>query len=218
MNYSRIYEYRFKDVDKHKKLITWKEISKFIYKELNQPEIIIDPAAGECEFINCIPCKEKWAIDLNYDFVSKFANTGVNMKIGDSLKLDLPAEYFDAVFLSNFLEHLNSQEEIHLLLLNMFKTLKPGGRIAIMGPNFKYCQNEYFDFADHKMILTHLSLEEHIYSAGFDVIKVVPRFLPVSFRGRFPINKLIVRTYLLMPLLWKFFGKQFLIIAEKHKS
>jgi hypothetical protein len=100
----------------------------------------------------------------------------------------------------------------------MFKTLKPGGRIAIMGPNFKYCQNEYFDFADHKMILTHLSLEEHIYSAGFDVIKVVPRFLPVSFRGRFPINKLIVRTYLLMPLLWKFFGKQFLIIAEKHKS
>lgn len=97
----------------------------------------------------------------------------------------------------------------------MHNALREGGRIAVMGPNFKYCQKEYFDFADHKMILTHFSLEEHIYSAGFNILKEVPRFLPVSFRGRLPINKLIVRTYLSIPLLWKLFGKQFLIIAEK---
>jgi hypothetical protein len=52
MDNNRIYEYRFKNVDKHKKLITWKEISNFIFKELKQPQRIIDPAAGECEFIN----------------------------------------------------------------------------------------------------------------------------------------------------------------------
>jgi ubiquinone/menaquinone biosynthesis C-methylase UbiE len=215
MDYNKIYEYRFKNVDKLKKLITWQEISKFIYKELKQPEKIIDPAAGECEFINSVPCKEKWAVDLNNNFILKYANKGVNIKIGDSLKLDLPSEYFDAVFISNFLEHLNSHEEIHLLLKNMYNVLREGGRIAVMGPNFKYCHKEYFDFADHKMILTHLSLEEHIYSAGFLIIKVVPRFLPVSFRGRLPINKLIVRIYFSIPLLWKLFGKQFLIIAEK---
>ncbi len=28
MNYDRIYEYRFKDVDREKKLMTWKEIVK----------------------------------------------------------------------------------------------------------------------------------------------------------------------------------------------
>jgi hypothetical protein len=215
MDYNRIYEYRFKDVNKHKKLITWKEISNFIFKELNQPQIILDPAAGECEFINSVPCKEKWAVDLNNEFISKYADEGVNIKIGDSLKPDLPSDYFDAVFISNFLEHLNSHEEINLLLINMFNALQKGGRIAVMGPNFKYCQKEYFDFADHKMILTHLSLEEHIYNAGFKIIKVVPRFLPVSFRGRLPINKLIVQTYLAVPLLWKFFGRQFLVIAEK---
>ena len=215
MDFNRIYEYRFKDVDKHKKLITWSEISNFIFKELKQPQIIIDPAAGECEFINSIPSREKWAVDLNIDFISKYANDDVKVKIGDSLKLDLPSDYFDAVFISNFLEHLNSHEEIHLLLKNMFNTLHVGGRIAVMGPNFKYCQKEYFDFADHKMILTHSSLEEHLYGAGFNIIKVVPRFLPVSFRGRLPINKLTVRTYLTFPLLWKFFGKQFLLIAEK---
>jgi hypothetical protein len=215
MDYNRIYEYRFKDVNKRKKLITWKEISKFIYKELKQPQIIVDPAAGECEFINSVPCKEKWAVDLNEEFISKYADKGVKIKIGDSLIPHLPADYFDAVFISNFLEHLNSHEEINLLLINMCNALHKGGRIAVMGPNFKYCQKEYFDFADHKMILTHLSLEEHIYNVGFKIIKVVPRFLPVSFRGRLPINKLIVQTYLAIPLLWKFFGRQFLVIAEK---
>ena len=97
----------------------------------------------------------------------------------------------------------------------MYNSLREGGRIAVMGPNFKYCHKDYFDFADHKMILTHLSLQEHIYSAGFSIIKVIPQFLPVSFRGKLPINKFIVRTYLSIPLLWKLFGKQFLIIAEK---
>jgi SAM-dependent methyltransferase len=129
--------------------------------------------------------------------------------------MDLPSGYFAAVFISNFLEHLNSHEEIHILLKNMYNSLRKGGRIAVIGPNFKYCFKEYFDFADHKIILTHLSLEEHIYSAGFNIIKVIPRFLPVSFRGRLPINKLIVRTYLSTPFFWKLFGKQFLIIAEK---
>jgi SAM-dependent methyltransferase len=216
MNYNRIYEYRFKDVDKNKKLITWHEISNFIYKELNKPEKIIDPAAGECEFINSVPCKEKWAVDLNGEFISKYANSEVNIKIGDSLKMDLPSAYFDAVFISNFLEHLNSYEEINLLLKNMYNSLKEGGRIAIMGPNFKYCFKEYFDFADHKTILTHISLEEHLYSAGFSIRKIIPRFLPVSFRGRLPVNKLIVRIYFLLPLLWKIVGKQFLIVAEKR--
>ena len=178
MDYNRLYEYRFKDVDKHKKLITWKEISHFIFKKLNQPQIIIDPAAGKCEFINSIPSREKWAVDLNIDFISKFANKDIKIKIGDSLKLDLPSNYFDAVFISNFLEHLNSHEEIHLLLNNMFNILRAGGRIAVMGPNFKYCPKEYFDFADHKIILTHFSLEEHLYSAGFKIIRVVPRFFP----------------------------------------
>ncbi len=215
MDHNRIYEYRFKNVDKQKKLITWRIIADFLYKELNYPVSIIDPAAGECEFINAIPVKEKWAIDLNSAFISKFAKKEVQVKIGNALSIELPDDFFEAAFMSNFLEHLNSHEEIHSLLVKMYRTLRGGGRIAVMGPNFKYCYNEYFDFADHKMILTNFSLEEHLYSAGFKIIKVIPRFLPVSFRGRLPINKFIVKTYFSMPFLWKIVGKQFLIIAEK---
>lgn len=174
MDYNRIYDYRFKDVDKQKKLITWQIIADFLYKQLNSPASIIDPAAGECEFINAIPIKEKWAVDLNSDFIAKFANKNIHIIIGNALEVKLPDDYFDAAFMSNFLEHLNSHEEIHSLLVRVFCSLRGGGRIAVMGPNFKYCSKEYFDSADHRMILTHLSMEEHLYSAGFNIIKVVP--------------------------------------------
>lgn len=215
MDYNRIYEYRFKDVDKHKKRVTWQVIARFLHKELNYPASIIDPAAGECEFINAIPVKERWAVDLNPDFITKYADKNVQIKTGNSLELDFPDNYFEAAFMSNFLEHLNSQEEIHHILVKMYDTLQKGGRIAVMGPNFKYCSKEYFDFADHKMILTHLSLEEYLYGAGFSIKKVVPRFLPISFRSRLPVNRFILRTYFSLPILWNLFGKQFLIIAEK---
>lgn len=215
MDHNRIYEYRFKDVDKQKKNITWQAIAEFLLRELNYPASIIDPAAGECEFINAIRVKEKWAVDLNPQFITKYADKTVHVKTGDALEIELPANYFDAAFMSNFLEHLNSQEEINQLLLNIHHALKKGGRVAIMGPNFKYCYKEYFDFADHKIILTHLSLEELLYAAGFSIKKTIPRFLPISFRGRLPVNRFIVNTYLSFPILWKIFGKQFLIIAEK---
>jgi hypothetical protein len=66
-----------------------------------------------------------------------------------------------------------------------------------------------------QMKLTHISLTEHLFAAGFTIIKVVPLFLPVSFRSKLPVNKLILNTYFLFPILWRIIGKQFLIIAEK---
>ena len=215
MDNNRIYEYRFQNVDKKKKLITWQVIANYIFRELNAPTSIIDIAAGECEFINAVPVEEKWAVDLNSEFISKFVNKNIRVKTGNALQLNLPEEYFEAAFISNFLEHLNSHEEIHTVLTNIYQALRKDGRIAVIGPNFKYCSTEYFDFADHKIILTHISLEEHLYNAGFKIVKVFPKFLPVSFRGKLPVNKFIVKTYFTFPILWKIVGKQFLVIAKK---
>ena len=57
--------------------------------------------------------------------------------------------------------------------------------------------------------------KEHLYGAGFELVETHPRFLPLSFRGKLPVHKLLVRLYLKMPFIWFLFGKQFLIIAEK---
>jgi ubiquinone/menaquinone biosynthesis C-methylase UbiE len=215
MNFDRIYEYRFKGIDEDKKKITWEEIADFIYQKLSAPNSILDPAAGKCELINSIKSKERWAVDLNDYFIRKYAVPDVKVVIGDILTTELPENYFEAVFISNFLEHLNSQEEVATLLEKMFRCLKPGGRIAIMGPNFKYAYREYFDFADHTVILSELGVTEHLYGAGFEIENVYPRFLPLSFRGGIPVSRFLVKTYLSMPWAWRFFGKQFLLIGKK---
>jgi ubiquinone/menaquinone biosynthesis C-methylase UbiE len=217
MNLDRIYEYRFKDIDAAQKQVVWNEIARFIYRKLNSPEKILDPAAGLCEFINHVPSAERWAVDLNEEFLKTHATHGVKKIIGNSLSVSLPENYFDAVFISNFLEHLLSQEEVASFLGRMFACLKPGGFIAVMGPNFKYATKQYFDFADHTVVLSELGLAEHIYASGFSLREVHGQFLPLSFRSKsfLPVNTFTVRSYLSMPLAWKFLGKQFLVIGVK---
>jgi len=218
MNFDRIYEYRFRDIDTDKKKVTWEEIAGFIYKKLSGPQAILDPAAGKCELINAITSKEKWAVDLNDYFIKKYAGPEVRIVIGDIFEVELPDDHFDGVFISNFLEHLNSQEEVATLLEKMYKCLKPGGKIAIMGPNFRYAYRSYFDFADHTVMLTELGLAEHLYGAGFAIENIYPRFLPLSFRGGLPVSRFLVRTYLSLPLAWRILGKQFLLIATKGQQ
>jgi hypothetical protein len=96
--------------------------------------------------------------------------------------------------------------------------MAPGGRIAVIGPNFRYCAREYFDCADHVVTLTHVSMAEHLHAAGFDVTTVIPRFLPYSFRGLLPPSPLLTRTYLQTPALWRLMGKQFLVIGRKPRA
>jgi ubiquinone/menaquinone biosynthesis C-methylase UbiE len=217
MNYRKIYEYRFAQVDFKKKNIVWNEIAHFLYNSyLNKSQKIIDPACGWCEFINHVPAQERWAIDLQED-INKYAKPEIKTIIGDCLKIELPQNYFDGVFISNFLEHLNSQYEVADFLERMFNALKSKGRIVIIGPNFRYTYKDYFNFADHTVILTELGVAEHLYGAGFNIIKCYPKFLPLSFRSKsfLPINKFLINTYLKIPFAWNFLGEQFLLVAEK---
>src|SRR4051794_3447084 len=105
------------------------------------------------------------------------------MLVGDALELDLPERYFDAIWISNFLEHLPSLEKVARFLEPMLVRLTPGGRIAVMCPNFRYCAKQYLDMADHTVILTHAGAAEHLYAAGFEVERVVAKFLQYSFTG-----------------------------------
>ena len=122
------------------------------------------------------------------------------------------------MFLSNFLEHLDNQLSIARVLARLLRVMQPGGRIAIMGPNFKYCAKEYFDCADHTVILSHVAVAEHLYAAGFEVLAVHPKFLPYSFRGALPPSSRLTRVYLGTRVLWKVLGKQFLVIGRRGEA
>lgn len=214
MNYQRLYEYRFRDVAQGRRDDVWVAVAPMLYEQLKRPQRVLDPAAGRCEFINAVPSAERWAVDA-VAYEEGVAREGTRLMVSEIMDADLPGDYFDGVFVSNFLEHLLSQEAVAEFLEKMYASMAPGGRIAIMGPNFRYCSRDYFDFADHTVILTERGVEEHLYAAGFEIVAVHPRFLPYTFTGRLPSHPALVRAYLRFPLAWRILGKQFLVIAER---
>jgi hypothetical protein len=213
INFQRLYEYRFRGVDQRARETVWREIARYIHGRMGGPIYMLDPAAGRGEFIVSVPAGERWGVDL---FTHGHAQpSGVKMIIADIMEAELPADHFDGVFLSNFLEHLPDQNAVANVLAKLYGTMRAGGSIAIIGPNFKYCAREYFDCADHCVILSHVAVAEHLHAAGFQVVAVHPKFLPFSFRGILPPSARLTRIYLRVPALWRLLGKQFLIIGRK---
>lgn len=216
MNFQRLYEYRFRDIDQGARSAVWGEIAPWVHRRLGAPDRVLDPAAGRCEFLNAVPAPERWGVDL-VDYQERTAAQGVKLLVGDAMQVELPEAYFGGIWVSNFLEHLPDQNAVAAFLERMHSRLTPGGRIAVMGPNFRHCAKQYFDCADHSVILTHLGVEEHLYAAGFEIVAVEQRFLPYSFRGRLPPNPALTRRYLATPLAWRLLGRQFLVVARRAR-
>jgi ubiquinone/menaquinone biosynthesis C-methylase UbiE len=181
---------------------------------MGSPRTVLDPAAGSCEFIASVPSTERWAVD-RIKYVTKDL-PGVHFVVADIFSAELPVDYFDGVFVSNFLEHLPTQESVADLLDKLARSMKTGGKIAVMGPNFKYCAKEYFDCADHTLALSHLAVEEHLYAANLLPVYVKAKYLPYSFRGRLPPSPALTGVFLKLRAAQALLGKQFLVIAEKR--
>jgi SAM-dependent methyltransferase len=209
----RIYEYRFRDIEMAARRRVWAEIAEWLYYRFGAPERVLDPAAGSGEFIGQVPAPERWAVDMVDHGLTTL--DGVKVQIAPIMDATLPDDYFDLIFASNLLEHLPTPDAVAEMLERLHAALQPGGRLVVMGPNFRYCAREYFDCADHVLPLTHVAVAEHLFGAGFTIEQVVPRFLPYSFRSVLPASATLTRRYLGTPLLWPVLGKQFLISGTK---
>ena len=213
-----LYANRFDHRQRRAKNALWKVlIDSFLQTHVTQNGIVLDIAGGYCEFINQVQAKEKFLIDLN-PYAQNFANTDVKIFHLDILsdvdeKL-VPCTYFDTIFVSNFFEHLRSQEELIQVLSFCFNRLKPGGKLLIIQPNFKYSYREYYDFIDHYLPITDRSLDEVLRAIGFAVETIISRFLPFSTKGR-PSSTLLLSIYLKIPFIWNFFGGQLFIKASR---
>jgi SAM-dependent methyltransferase len=213
LNYERLYAYRFRDIDQKARIGVWQEIGPHVYGLMGSPRKLLDPAAGRGEFIDAVPAEETWAVD-EVAYPEANHKPGTTVVTASIMDAELPAGHFDGVFVSNFLEHLHDQEAIAAFLEKMHAAMEPGGRIAIMGPNYRYCAKEYWDCADHYVALTHVAIAEHLYAAGFEPERIVPRYLPYSFRGVLPPSRTLTRLYLKTPPAWRLLGKQFLVIGR----
>ena len=178
----------------------------------------LEIACGYGEFINNISASKKYAIDLNQDS-SKYLNKDIKFIQKNVLDLTLNDldEKVDVVFISNFLEHLSDKKSLEKLLVIIKKILKDDGLLLIMGPNLKYLGGTYWDFYDHELGLTHLSLAEVLNNFDYEILLNINKFLPFTVESRLPTHPFLVYIYLKIPFVWKLLGKQFFIFSKNKK-
>jgi SAM-dependent methyltransferase len=213
---SALYKIRFAEDVLPKKNKIWKTLcDSFFQKFIRPTDTVIDVACGYGEFTNNITAGKKIAVDLNEDSKS-FLNADVEFHQCGATEIGKTLEnQGDIVFTSNFLEHLPNKDVLDTFLDNVLLALKPGGKYIILGPNLRYLPGQYWDFYDHHLGLTHLSLSEALQLKGFDIEVCIDRFLPYTTQGALPTHPIFVRLYLRVPFVWRFLGKQFFIVAKK---
>lgn len=211
----RIYEARFhKNLDYRRAV--WRVLIDDFFNSFVRPnDAVLDLGCGYGEFINQVHCGEKFAMDLNPDLPKRIAPDVKPILQDCSMPWALPDNHLDVVFTSNFFEHLPDKSTLGRILDEARRCLKPGGCLIAMGPNIKFVPGAYWDFWDHYLPLTETSLKEALENRGYEIERCVGRFLPYTMASgpQYPVA--LLRMYLKMAPAWRFFGKQFLVVARK---
>lgn len=213
----KLYRERFDAGEMSKRNRLWRVLcTDFFQKLIPEGSTVLDIGAGYCEFINNIRARKKYAVDLNED-IRRFANQDVEVFVCSASNLDfLPDNSINIAFMSNFLEHLKTKEEVLEVLLEVHRVLKLGGAVLILQPNIRYAYKQYWDFFDHHIPLSDKSLAEALRIAGFEVERIIPRFLPYTTKSKLPQHDFLVRLYLRFPPAWQIMGGQAFVVGRKR--
>jgi SAM-dependent methyltransferase len=211
----RLYEKRFSGQCEYRNSIWRVLVNNFFAKWIPEDATVLDLGCGHCEFINNVRSETRLGMDLNPDS-AKCAAPGVRILMQNcSETWALPDDSLDVVFTSNFFEHLSTKHDLRDTLLQARRCLRPGGRLIALGPNIRYLLGKYWDFYDHHLALTDLSLGEVMTETGFILERQIPRFLPYTMSRNRQIPLWMLRCYLKLTIAWPLFGKQFLIVIRK---
>jgi SAM-dependent methyltransferase len=210
-----LYRNRFRGESEQRQEMWQVLCAHFFQRWVPEDAVVLDLAAGHCEFINNIRAGQRIAVDLNPD-VTMHAAAGVQTHVlrSDDLAA-IGGQSVDVVFISNFFEHI-SREAILATLVEVRRVLRPGGRLLVLQPNVRYCARDYWQFFDHITPVDDRALVEAFTATGFEVMLNIPRFLPYTTKSRLPSGPALVKLYLRVPLAWRVLGAQaFLVTTPK---
>ena len=210
-----LYATRFDEREVSAKQAVWDEIARYLQRYVDPAMPVLDLACDRGHFIRAIRASERWASDIR-DVRSALPDD-VRFVQASGLELDtvLPAGSFGTVVMSNYLEHLQSSDAVIEQMRIVHGLLAPGGRVIVLQPNIRLVGPRYWDFIDHRVALTELSLVEAAELAGLRTEALVTRFLPYSTKGRLPSARTLVRAYLAFPPIWLIMGKQTLYVGAR---
>jgi len=210
-----IYSRRFRGNLDYRNRVWQTLTADFFSRWIRPVDRVLDLGCGYCQFINHIACAEKYGMDLNPSAADHAAKDVTLLQQDCSTRWPFNDNCLDAIFTSNFLEHLPTKGALENTLREARRCLKPGGRLIALGPNIRYLAAHYWDFFDHHLALSDRSLVEVLEKTGFAVLESIPRFLPYTMVSSRQYPLIFLRVYLRMRLSWLVFGKQFLVIVTK---
>jgi SAM-dependent methyltransferase len=210
-----MYDRRSTDLEVPRRAVVWREITRFLERWIDPGSTVLDIGCDRGSFINEVRAARRIAADVRD--VARYLVADVKFICSDGLALldHLEPASLDVIFMSNYLEHLRSVDEVLEQLKVATRLLRPGGRLIVLQPNIRLVGFSYWDFFDHRTAITDRSLEEASMTAGLTTEKLISRFLPYTTKSRIPQNQLLVRAYLRCPPAWWLMGRQTLLVARR---
>ena len=210
---NELYEGRFSDREVNAKLEIWREIVAYLSRWIDPNEAVLDIACDRGYFVRWVNARQRWASDVRDMRENLPAGVRFVHASGIELESEVGTQRFGTIFMSNYLEHLFSRDVVVEQLRVASRLLLPGGHVIVLQPNVRFVGQRYWDFIDHHVALTDHSLEEAAQLASLRTVKLIPRFLPYSTKGRLPSSPMLVRAYLRFPPAWWLLGKQTLYVG-----
>lgn len=210
-----LYDARFDEREVSAKDAVWREIVTFLQRYVDRDAPLLDIACDRGHFVRFVHASERWGTDIRD--VSTSLPKDVRFVQGSGLDLVslVPNAHFGTVFMSNYLEHLDTSDAVIDQLRVARELIRPGGRVIVLQPNIRLVGPRYWDFIDHRVALTDRSLLEAAELAGFRTVDLITRFLPYSTKGRLPNDPWLVRAYLAFRPAWLLLGRQTLFVGER---
>ena len=129
--------------------------------------------------------------------------------------LNIEAKSADTVCLCSSLFYKFIHPAVNTLA-ECHRVTRPGGLLVVLMPNIRHLPGRYWDYLDHHLPLTDLSVQEALGLSGYEVVRRVGRFLPYTVKdARFQVRPLMVRGYLRLPLAWRVLGRQMLVVGRR---
>jgi hypothetical protein len=212
---ARIYRTRFEG-QKEYRLAVWRVLIGAVFARwLPADGQILDLGAGQGEFINQVEAPGRLAMDLNPDTRHSLRPEVLFLEQDCSAPWPIEEGSLGLVFTSNVFEHLPDKATLQRTLERAHRALRSEWRLVAVGPNIRLIPGPYWDFWDHYLPLTEKSLAELGRLTGFVVEHEWGATLPYSMSQGFRPPLWAVRLYARLPFLWRFFGKQFIVVLRK---
>jgi SAM-dependent methyltransferase len=211
-----VYRARFDEREVSAKDAVWREIVRYLQRYVDASAPVLDVACDQGHFIRWATGSQRWATDIRDVRTALPADVRFVQSSGLDLEATVPTAHFGTVFMSNYLEHLQSSDGVIEQFRVARQLLRPGGRVIVLQPNIRLVGHRYWDFIDHRVALTERSLLEAAELANLQTVELTTRFIPYSTKGRLPQHPALVRAYLSFPPAWRVLGKQTLYVGERR--